>query len=188
MDSSCEFDPQRASQLIAYISSKVNVGKVKLMKLIYLSDFIAYEKLGKPITNDMYKNWPKGPVPEGIFFGLEEMSGSVFTVTPKQFERNGEIYEYEKFEPGATFDMSLFTQDQRQIIDGVLLQYGSMSTNDFVELVHEEAPYKMTQAREEIPYYLAPLRCSKQLTPEEIQELQSNKEYLDSVFACIGEP
>lgn len=50
------------SYIISRCKNKKNVGKTVICKLVYFSDFNHYEIYEKPITNETYIKFDKGPL------------------------------------------------------------------------------------------------------------------------------
>jgi uncharacterized phage-associated protein len=169
-----KFDEEKAKQLILYLASKVDIGMTKLMKLLYLIDFTAYEKKGKAITNDTYEHWALGPVPKSIWTNFSlMMSGLV-----KKVDEPRTTGKYERIVPQVEPDLSAFTSAECEIIVSVINDYGHKFQRELVEMVHEELPYKLTKENEVIPYHLAPYRNYRKLTPAQLRKLRSDKVYL----------
>ena len=175
-----ELNDAKAAQLIAYIASKTDIGKTKLMKLLYLIDFTAYTELGTSITNDTYVHKQWGPVPNGIFHRLDSIIGGVAT---KSLENRGGDNSYEKYTAihgeGA---LRNFSAQEIAIIDGVLNEYAEKSRDQLVTLTHEEIPWSVTNEGEEIPYFLAPYRDYKKPTKEEAQAVMADTQYMKSLY------
>jgi uncharacterized phage-associated protein len=174
MKTNHSFDENKAKQLILYLASKVDVGKTKLMKLLYLIDFIAYEKRGKPITNDVYEHWDLGPVPRNIWKNFKEMTSDI--LEQKAEDRN--TGKYHKLIPKITPNLAIFTKTEREVIDSVIEEYGNLYQRELVQIVHKELPYRVTQKNEVIPYHLAPYRNYRRLTKSQLAKLRANKAYI----------
>lgn len=72
-----EFNEQKLKELILYIASQckedVFFGATKLNKLLFFADFLAYERLGRPITGADYMVIEHGPAPRRLIPLREEM-------------------------------------------------------------------------------------------------------------------
>ena len=181
------FDEEKTRQLILYLASRVDIGKTKLMKLLYLIDFTAYEKTGKPITNDMYEHWVLGPVPNNIWNRFDALLSGII----KQERENRGSGIYTRLVSIASPDLSIFTRKEREVIDSIIEKYGNLYQRELVEIVHKELPYRITQKDEVIPYFLAPYRNYKRLSRTQLTKLRSNKAYVkrlrDAYRAFKGE-
>ncbi len=180
------FDERRAKALLAYIASKTDVGKTKLMKLVYLMDFEMYEKSGRAITNDTYENWPLGPVPTNTWKKLSEGFATDVLNVKKEETAVGTYLRYTSKKPLETLQKE-FSPDELEVIDRVLNEYGEMGQQKLVELVHEELPYLLTTKGEKIPYFLAPYRNYKKLTGAELKKVRANKQYIGEIKEAFRE-
>ena len=129
-------------------------GKKKLAKLLYFADFDLYEKSQKSITGDVYRALPMGPVPAA----LEDITAEM---VKKDMLRVTEVAEREGYNPTEVYknistpDMSIFTDEEKNILDRVAVKYGHLTGKQLEELSHAEAPYIGTELKKEIPYELA---------------------------------
>jgi uncharacterized phage-associated protein len=130
------------------------VGKKKLVKLLYFADFDCFEKNNAPITGDIYKKLPMGPFPQ-----------SFDDVTKKMTEEGSlsieKILQKEGFNPTEIYicknnvDESLFSKEEKEILDRVVIKYGHLNGKQLENLSHAEAPYIASNDSQEIPYELA---------------------------------
>ncbi|MBI2591821.1 MAG: SocA family protein [Candidatus Brennerbacteria bacterium] len=129
-------------------------GKKKLAKLLYFADFDLYEKSQKSITGDVYRALPMGPVPSM----LEEI---IAEMTKKKMLGVEQIEERERYNPTEVYkcitepNLSVFDDEEKKILDRVVIKYGHLNGKQLEELSHAEAPYIGTELRKEIPYELA---------------------------------
>jgi len=128
-------------------------GKKKLAKLLYFVDFDFFEKNQKSITGDSYKALPMGPFPCALENVVASMRGKSIEVKNVKGE-NGYL-------PTETYicigkpDESIFSKDEKKMLDRVISKYGKLSGKQLEELSHAEAPYIGTELKKEIPYELA---------------------------------
>jgi uncharacterized phage-associated protein len=129
-------------------------GKKKLAKLLYFADFDLYEKSQKSITGDVYLAYPMGPMPSVLEEITEEMTNKKMLGIEQIEEREGynptEVYKC-LTEP----DLSVFTDEEKKMLDRIALKYGHLNGKQLEDLSHLEAPYIGTELRKEIPYELA---------------------------------
>ncbi len=166
----------KIQQLINYLASKVDIGKTKLMKLLYLIDFTAYERTGKAITGDEYEHLPFGPVPKNIFNNLDNL---IKDVVEKKEEPRG--YKYFKFLPKKKIDLLSFTQEEKEIIDEIIDKHGKKVQRELVRMVYEQLPCKITQVNETIPYFLAPYRDYRPLSEAKLKKLRADKQFINRI-------
>jgi len=129
-------------------------GKKKLAKLLYFADFDLYEKSQKSITGDVYRALPMGPVPSA----LEEITAEMIKKKMLDVEQ---VEEREGYNPTEVYkcitepDLSVFNNEEKKMLDRIVITYGHLNGKQLEELSHAEAPYIGTELRKEIPYELA---------------------------------
>ena len=134
-------------------------GKKKLAKLLYFVDFDSFEKTQKPVTGDVYKALPMGPVPNS----LQEVSDEMVREGSMEVES---VQEREGYNPTDVYkclklpDMSVFDVEEKKMLDRVVLKYGHLNGKQLEELTHAEAPYSATEPLGVIPYELAFYRAT----------------------------
>src|SRR5438874_2239443 len=62
-----DFNREKFSEAIVYFARRLGpeaaLGRVKLAKLLTVSDFVAFTRLGRPITGATYEKWDHGHFP-----------------------------------------------------------------------------------------------------------------------------
>ena len=142
--------------VILYLADKLGgeiKGKKKLAKLLYFVDFDFFEKFQKSLTGDVYKALPMGPFPITMERVLTDMTNKKKIVIKSEKERTDynptEIYTT-KEKPGE-----IFSKDELEILDRVVMKYGYLTGKQLEDLTHAEAPYIGTAPNQEIAYELA---------------------------------
>ncbi|OHA89776.1 MAG: hypothetical protein A3C70_00765 [Candidatus Zambryskibacteria bacterium RIFCSPHIGHO2_02_FULL_43_14] len=128
-------------------------GKKKLAKLLYFADFDLYEKSQKLITGDIYCALPMGPVPSA----LEEITAEMVKKKMLSIEQIEERVGYNPTEVYKCIvepDISVFNEEEKKMLDRIVIKYGHLNGKQLEELSHAEAPYIGTELRKEIPYEL----------------------------------
>ena len=148
---------KKYQQIILYFCHKLGgkiKGKKKLAKLLYFADFDFFEKTQKPITGEIYKALPMGPFPISLDKVVSEMEVKGILGVETMKERGGyiptEIY-LSKVKP----DDSVFSEEEKKILDRVIQKYGHLNGKQLEDLTHSEAPYVGTELKKEIPYELS---------------------------------
>lgn len=129
-------------------------GKKKLAKLLYFADFGLYEKDQRSITGDAYRALPMGPVPAALEKIVVEMEEKQLLTVEKIEEHQGYL-PTEVYRCKAQPDVNAFDEEERKMLDRIIVQYGHLTGKQLEELSHAEAPYIGTELRKEIPYELA---------------------------------
>ncbi len=142
---------------IAYLCKKLGGevrGKKKLAKLLYFADFDFYEKNQKSITGDVYRALPMGPFP----IALDEVTADMAkkkTITVERVDGSQGYNPTEVYRCVEDAGPSSLDEEEKKMLDRIVLRYGHLNGKQLEELSHAEAPYIGTELREEIPYELA---------------------------------
>lgn len=126
-------------------------GKKKLAKLLYFVDFDFYEKYEKSITGDVYRALPMGPVPTA----LEKITVEMVKMNMLEVKKEN---EYEGYMPTEVYrclaepNLSVFSTDERRMLERVIRHYGHLTGKQLQDLTHAEAPYTAARPNEEVPY------------------------------------
>ena len=136
-------------EMVNYYASHVNdLYKVKLMKLLWYADAIAYKLHDKGMSGLAYKALPMGAVPEA-YQKLLELKGIDYDV---EYINNNEAFHFRSRE---SFDIKELTSKDIEILDLVINKYGYMKTQDLIDHMHEENAYKCTNKNCIIDYSYA---------------------------------
>ena len=144
----------RLKELVLYVAQKCQddprYGAAKLAKLLFFIDFRAYAELGNSITGARYHRIERGPAPTSLL------------PVRKQMEADGEIkirkvatggkHEQERVEALRDPDVSVFSEEQRALIDAVIAQYRDMNGAQISAEAYKELGVQLAGDKEEIPY------------------------------------
>jgi len=135
------------------------VGKVKLAKLLYYTDFDHYEKHLESITGAEYYNQDLGPVADDFYFQLDKLHVcGIITITPKAtpFE-----HDFELIESNVDPNLDVFTKEELETLTIESKRWYSTSGNKMSDQSHKETPWKITKKGEHVPLQLALHRNEK---------------------------
>ncbi len=145
-----EFDQQKAIGVMAYILTSLGrLDKIKLIKMIYLSDRECFLSHGHPITGDRQCAMRSGPVPSACLDLLNaNMDSDRVFVFLHVDDNKVEIRDGAPEAPGLT-------DEEKEVLDRVIEEYGAIPTWKLVGLTHGFPEYR--EAYEEdtsttIPY------------------------------------
>ena len=150
------------------------LGKVKLMKLFYFSDFGHVKRYGSPITFDNYVKFQKGPVPSAII-GLvgeagDDIDSSDLADIIDIVRPEGTIMQQIVCRRTLTEDeLKMFTPSELKILKSVCERFGDKNTEYIVDASHKEAPWRESRMYEDIPYNMATLDSDCEVNAEEIE-------------------
>lgn len=160
------FERQKFIELLLYYADRgqregLEIGSTKLNKLLFFADFRAYGKLGKPLTGARYQKLGWGPAPRALLPVREELVDN----NEARF-RDSEDWS-QILEPLREPDMSLFSEDEKFIIDAVFDELRPFTATAASDYSHEESPgWNAANEFEDIPYETA--RIGTERPPEHV--------------------
>lgn len=129
-------------------SDVTNLYKVKLMKLMWYADFLAYKKRGFAITGLVYQALAMGAVPVG-HDSIIDLKG-----IPCEEIDMGDGTAY-RFHASSNKQYPSLLDEDKIILNTVIEKFGKMNKVEIVNFMHEEQAYKNTAQREFISYKYA---------------------------------
>lgn len=148
-----DINKEKYKNAILFFSEIVpQLGKTKLNKLLYFTDFDHFEKYGRPVTGDIYINNDLGPVPSHIDDILTEMEKEKLAET-----RIEAVIDYVRYRlvPLAKHKPDVFRADEMEMLCSVADKWGNHTAREIVIASHGEAPWIATRKDEQIPYTLS---------------------------------
>jgi len=150
------FDSDKFKELILYLSERSETdpryGQVKLNKLLYYIDFLAYRDLGKPITGARYQRLQWGPAAVAMKPIQEEMAAEGDLLV-----RSSPFGGFEQKKPIAVrhADMSRFSGSEVAFAESIILALWNLGAGQVSDLSHEDVGWKLARDGEDIPYETA---------------------------------
>jgi hypothetical protein len=146
---------QRFRELIIYVSKKSehdpHFGATKLNKILYYSDFRAFERLGQPISGMVYFRLKHGPAPKALWPVraelIEEGALRIDQVPVGSFAQERTVALREPI-------TSLFTEDELRIVDAVINELWSQNATEVSDASHD-VRWRTLRDRDELPYEFA---------------------------------
>ena len=136
--------------MISYIAQKVdNLFKVKLMKMLWYSDALSFVDNGYSITGMVYRHEPMGALPVGHYSLMNLENLNVQEEMSYNFDTMLHIY------PTDDMDYSVLSDEEKAILDRVILKFKDYKAKDIVDYMHGESAYLKTKSGEIIPFSLA---------------------------------
>ena len=126
---------------IIYLAEKIpNLSKTKILKLIYILDELSIKKSGVPFFNLKYKVWKFGPVSEEIFIDLSSETTLFKNYFKRTYNEKGTCIE-----PVNTFNDDEFTDNDIELIDFVVEEFGDKTAKQLVGYTHRKnSPWHKT--------------------------------------------
>lgn len=166
-----KFNEEKFKELILYVADKCSndpdYGALKLNKILFYSDFIAYGQLGQSITGAAYFRLPNGPAPRYMMPIRDKM----------EQDREIVIYTKNRVVPLREANLTMFTAQEIVIVDEVIEQSCGVNGADMSFISHRESGVKLANPKEDIPYETVFI-CDEPLNEFEIARgLQLAKQY-----------
>ncbi len=154
---------QKLQAMIRYFATYTDprlLGKTKLMKLFYFTDFMHVKKYASPITYDNYVHLEHGPIPSTILNLVNSVENDTDNALLADF-LSVEVTEgspIRKIVPGRKFtekDAEYFSPNELETLREVTQRFAT-KTGGFLERIsHNETAWRTTDELEDIPYTLA---------------------------------
>lgn len=150
---------EKYENAILYLCHKLGgsvFGKKKLYKLLYYVDFdkFEYKESMNPVTGETYQAWKMGPVPVHFSEIIKDMQERSLLQHTQQ-ETTPNYHPTDIYTAITDADETVFTEDEKFILDRVIRKYGQLTGKQLEDLTHAEAPYIATEASGDIDYELA---------------------------------
>ncbi len=143
-------DIDKIEAMISYMAERVtNLFKVKLMKMLWYSDVLAFIETGCSMTGMVYRHESLGALPIGYNSLMNLENVNVREEMSINYDIMIHIY------PTANVDYSILADREITILDKVITKFKDFKAKDIVEYMHEESAYKETKTGEIIPFSLA---------------------------------
>ena len=180
-----QFDEEKFRELVLYIAAQCEehpfFGATKLNKILFFSDFIAYERLGAPITGAEYVALEYGPGPRRWVPIRQDMllDGEIeIRLTGSQ----------QRVVARRSPDLETFSPGEREVVDMVITALEYQDAESVSALSHRFLGWQAARAEflasgiaTAIPYETVHV-SNKPLTQAEVQEGKALAEQHDWVF------
>lgn len=147
-----KFDIERVENLISYIADKVNnLYKTSLNKYLWFIDFEYFKENIRSITGLRYQKQQFGPVIEDK--GYEDLINFLDSKFYKdEYENCDGSCMITKIKSNKNYDMSIFSDDEMEVINNVIENFKGMPCRDISEKSHLEDGWKESDIEELITY------------------------------------
>ena len=136
--------------MISYLAQKVNnLFKVKLMKMLWYSDVLSFAEIGRSMSGLVYRHEAMGALPVGHYSLMNLENLNVQEEMSYNYDTMLHVY------PVANMDYSVLTDEEKVILDKVIIKFKDYKTKDIVDYMHDEKAYIETKPGEIIPFGLA---------------------------------
>ena len=136
--------------MISYMAEKVdNLFKVKLMKMLWYSDVLAFIECGCSMTGMVYRHEPMGALPIGHYSLMNLENLNVQEEMSYNYDTMLHVY------PTVNMDYSVLDDNEKMILDRVIAKFKDYKAKEIVNYMHDERAYTETNSGEIIPFSLA---------------------------------
>lgn len=150
------FDEDKFKELILYVAEKCeddpHYGAVKLDKVLFYSDFLAYAVMGKPISGAEYIALAHGPGPK-LLAPIRDAMEEANDIVVRKRDRFGQTQV--RVIPRRRVNLSLFSSEEIALVDNILGALRGQNATELSELSHLEYGWKVAKYKETIPYETA---------------------------------
>jgi len=143
------YDPRKFRELILFIAEKSAddgyFADTHLNKVLYWSDALALQRLGRPITGARYQKLEGGPGAVALVPARRAMAGAGEVEVKK-------IHKKTVTRARRRADPDMFTKAERELVEDVIERIGKRPASDVSDEAHKLIPgWKMMEMREDIP-------------------------------------
>ena len=152
------YSAEKMQHVILFFLERINnvdLGRTKLMKLLYYVDFDHYERHEKSVTGATYRKLPHGPVPQEAKKLIEDMA---LRHLVQQVKAKRAQYAQHRLITQAKFDPSLFSGEEIQTLERVAKEWECATGAQIEAASHAEEPWGATTDGKIIDYELAHYR------------------------------
>lgn len=148
-----EFRSKKAAQICAYFASQNSgsIDKLKLIKLVYLSERKFLSNYNHPILFDDFYSLPRGPICSNTLNGINRKLHDM-TVWDEYIERYGDLVVTVK--PVDRDVLDHISNAEMDVLEGVWKQFSVMTSAELSDYTHNNCPeYKATTKSNPITYF-----------------------------------
>lgn len=155
-------------------------GAVKLNKILFYSDFVAYVQFGHAITWQPYQRLENGPAPKRLLPIVKKMEehGEIATREVPYYGRTQRQY-WALREP----DLSQFTGDEIALVDRIIRECWGKHARAMSDMSHEFRGWQQAKDGEIIPYEVALARFEQPTT----EQLSQGEKMADELRELAGD-
>lgn len=149
-------DEDKLRELVIHIARQsegdIFFGAVKLTKLLFFADFLAYRAYGRPITGSEYQKLEHGPTPLQLKPLLSQMEErKLIAVRPTELGGYTQQRTLALREP----DLGRFSAKEIALVDDLIRRFWNKSASEMSDLSHRFTGWRLAKRGETIPYSVA---------------------------------
>ena len=146
-------DLDRLTEMVVYFTEKLQPWKTQLNKFLFYADFLLFKNTCQSMSGTRYRAVQMGPVPSNYSSIYEYLGNNdVLDIYVTYFD-NGGIGEQFKPRPDRSFNSSLFSEEELNILDQVVNRFKGKKTDEVIDLSHRELAWMRNQEDKELINY-----------------------------------
>ena len=147
---------QKLRELILFVSERsegdASFGSVKLNKLLFYADFLAYLEFGRAITWQKYQKLENGPCPRRMLPILHDLENDQdIAVVDRKYHGYTQKRTVALREP----DLSMFSADEIGLVTQLIDEFWGKNAAQISDASHDFVGWRLANIGEDIPYEAA---------------------------------
>ncbi len=135
-----KFNNKKTLNLILYITERLKRRDFhKIFKILYFADREFMNEYGMPITGDTYIAMDAGPVPSKTYDMFKIVRGDSYMKDIDGLSNYFHINNWMYVQPLQKPDMKAISPAEKEILDEIIKEYGSLSYDEIKEKSHDTA-------------------------------------------------
>lgn len=158
---------KQINALLYAVKKYPKIGRTKLMKFVFLVDFLWYNDNDETLLEDNYIRMPNGPVPS-LAYSVTDYNNEYFSVEIVDYDPQ---YREYRFKGQKTPNLNSFDKETVKLFDYVIDLLKNSNAKTVSEFTHQLSPWKKTKNGSKIPIELF------KLTEYEVAEIEASNRY-----------
>ena len=135
------FDPEKATEAILYVCSRVGGDLYATLKLLYLADKLHLHRYGRFLYGDEHYALPHGPVPQGAYDIIKFVRGASGSASLLAYDPAKKAFAVD----GNTLralreaDASVFSESDEECLNAVVEEFGGKYFSGLKAATHDAA-------------------------------------------------
>ena len=135
-----KFNRKKTINVILYVAEKLKRRDFhKIFKILYFADREFIKEYGMPITGDTYIAMDAGPVPSKTYDIFKIVRGDSYMSDTDGLGKYFSITNWMFITPLQKADLKEISPAEKEVLDSVVEQYGSLSYDEIKEKSHDTA-------------------------------------------------
>lgn len=148
-----DYNEGKLQELMLYIAEKLaddpEFGSIKLNKILFYSDFLAYGSFGTPITGATYRRLELGPAPRSLPDAREKLVDEHGAVEAPGTQFG---HKRKRLVPLRPANLDVFSASEIALVDGIIEEFRRKTADELSEYSHREAAWQIGAPGGDIPY------------------------------------